>query len=636
MRIAIANVDVVAMDGARTLPSRTVVVKDGRIETIAPSASIAIDRMDRVIDGTDRWLVPALADVHVHFWDPDDATLFIANGIAVVRNMWGAPFHLDWQRRVDAREVAGPRVVTTSPIVDGVGPSGRPFWQGATTLTEARLARDLVEGYAAQGYRQLKAYSLLRPDVLAALGDAARDAGLRLTGHCPSATTFEDAIGAGQSCFEHLTAIENGHLRPDAPPPSGGFVPFRTLAAHLDVDAIRSLARRMAGEDVWNCPTTVVWFGMATPDLRAAFADPRMRYLSQRQLASWDPMNDFRFRAIPDRDAWAAASAVWTERRMECVSILHGEGAPIIAGTDTPNPFVVPGFSLHDELANLVRCGMSPYAAIRCATADAARFLGERSDWGTIERGRRADLLLVSGNPLRDVGALRDIETMLVNGFVLGRAEIEGMLERLAQKHATPAEPPDLGPEPGGVVRRGVVTTRIGGRFESCCSYRHSHTPEGEIQIDEALVGPGLPPRRTSVRLAADGTVERAEIRLRAADGAEGWITMQRTHSGYRAERLWAGDSESQSWDVASDALLPGPSTAVSALPVVLETVADGTHRALGEGGVPIDVEVSSQGAVRRVRIENRTFEVRVTADGFEAVEGTVRGPRVVSSAAGE
>src|SRR5262249_2770243 len=156
---------------------------DGRIAAVAPAGELAGVEA-AAIDASAMFLTPGLCDMHVHYWEPSDANLFLPHGVTLVRNMWGSPFHLDLRRRVESGELAGPRLVTTGPVIGGAGDDGGTVWPGATMVLDAGAADGVVDDCAAAGYDQVKVYSWLRPDVLRALGRAAARAGLRVTGHC--------------------------------------------------------------------------------------------------------------------------------------------------------------------------------------------------------------------------------------------------------------------------------------------------------------------------------------------------------------------------------------------------------------------------------------------------------------------
>jgi imidazolonepropionase-like amidohydrolase len=442
--LVIRGATLIPMAGERVLRGHSLLVEDGRIVAVAPAGELAAGDAD-VLDASGMFVTPGLCDMHVHYWEPTDANLFLAHGVTLVRNMWGSPFHLGLARRVERGELAGPRVVTTGPVIDGAGEEGGTVWPGARQLLDPAAAAAVVAGCAGAGYEQIKVYSWLRPDVLRALGRAARAAGLRMTGHCPEGVSFEDAVEAGLSCFEHLLGIERGHLRGghEYPPQrrpndrAGALRRLRLAAEHLDLGAVRRLAARMAGEQVWNCPTLVQPRALVRGrDGGAAGTD--LRYQPPGRVAAWlAGGGDGELREARRRR---------NDVHLRVVSILHAEGAPLLAGTDTPNPFVSQGASLHDELANLVLAGLTPYEALRCATSEAARFLGRSAESGTLAPGRRADLVLTCGDPLQDPGALRRPEAVLVNGYRLSRADLDGLLAERARWVDLRANVPINGP----------------------------------------------------------------------------------------------------------------------------------------------------------------------------------------------
>lgn len=408
---------------------QTVVIERGRIKDIHPAGLGPQRRQCRVLDGGGRFLVPGLADMHVHWWDASDAALYLANGVTLVRNMAGAPVHLAWAREIESGRFPGPRLVTTSPILDGPSsPGGRPR-RGLASVQSPSEARRVVERFAREGYTQIKVYSNLDLAVLQALGQTTKACGLRLVGHCPRTLTFEQAIDAGVTCFEHLLGIERGHAANIGD--DGADLRAQRLkeAPCIDPVAIASLASLLAGRQVWNCPTVVVWQAEgATADMPADL----LKYVPARMRSWWTA----RIRARTA--AGAAAALSWATLVRATAGYLHRWHAPLLVGTDTPNPLVVPGFSIHDELANLVTAGLSPYDVLRCATAKAAQFLNEAVPSGTISKGSRADLLLLRRNPLLNVGALKDLDAVLVNGYVLRRTDLDELLRWRVRRVAQP------------------------------------------------------------------------------------------------------------------------------------------------------------------------------------------------------
>jgi imidazolonepropionase-like amidohydrolase len=598
--LAVTRVTVVPMDAERVLPDHTVIVEDGRIRALAPSAQIDVG--DAVIvDGSQRWLMPGLADMHVHYHDPAEFALHLANGVTTVRNMWGAPLHLALRQKVERGELPGPRMVTTSPIVDGPGADGRTIWPGSTLLDDPSEAERLVRRYAERGYQQIKAYSWLSRESLHALGRAAAAAGVRITGHCPNGITFEEAIAAGMSCFEHLTGIAEGHLRdgfalPDVKDPERlvNLDTLRATSEGIDFDAVRRLGAQMAAAQVWNCPTLVVYQQMSQ-DRAAAMADPRLRYVPPARIRSWDPANDFRLQSVASAwDEWLDATQARIRAFKRVLSILHEEGAPLLVGTDTPNPFVFQGFAVHDELANFVDAGMRPYEALRCATVEPARFLGESTEWGTVEQGKRADLLLLSANPLNDVGALRAPEAVLVNGFHFTGADLARLLEQRATSVRTAAPLPSvaLGGVGEGVqvVREGTLVERVSDGEVGCVAYRHLHLPDGRWIVEERYANGVERSRRTSrLSLRADLTVERAEYERETTLGEER-CELAWSDAGRYEVRLRDVDGAELRFEHDGPALVPSEQLAFTVMPLLIARAPAGADRveALSiDGGEP-------------------------------------------------
>ena len=502
-RIAISDVTVVPLTSPTSIPHQTVLINDGRIESILPSSEAELHAAN-VVDGTGKFLMPGLADMHVHYWDAGEFGMFLANGVTTVRNMWGAPFHLALQKQVEAGDFPGPRIITTSPIIDGPGPDGTTIWPGSAMAATTSDAEPMVFEFAARGYQQIKAYSWLKLDVLQALGQAANETGLRMVGHCPEGITYEQAIGAGMTCFEHLTGIVEGRLGGTSLKGlrMGSKEALLAVIDNVEMDAMRRLAHMLAEQDVWNCPTLVVWQGMAQ-DVDAALTNPLLEYEPATTVTSWNPANDFRQRSTTreERQEWLALAHKRIEIYRQIISILHQEGAPLILGTDTPNPFVYQGFAIHDELHNLVSAGLSNYDALRAGTVDAARFLGA-SDWGAIEEGNVADLLLVDADPLIDITSARRPEAVFVNGYHFSRLQLEALLQQradsargLAEGVADPAASriaaavSRVGPVPteGEVVAKGFLVDRLVGSEAGTISYVHTRLPDGGWLVEETV-----------------------------------------------------------------------------------------------------------------------------------------------------
>lgn len=561
-RLAVVHAEVVSMEREQVLPDRTLVIEGGVIVGMARSADVATDGM-QVIDAGHSHVMPGLADMHVHLHDVSDALLFLATGVTSVRNMWGTPSHLAFAARVARGELPGPRVVTAGPIVDGAGSRGGPTWPGSVTLTEPGKAPGLVERQVDRGYQQIKAYSLLDPRNLEALGRAARSLGIRMVGHCPDSATFEMAMDAGMSCFEHLTAIANGHLR-DGATTAAGMPP----AEQIDLSSIRRLAARMAASEVWNCPTLVLWHQLFQSREQAA-RDPLLRYQSRAKVCSWAPDNDLRLRPMaPVWDRVVEAGQRHNEVLRQIVAILHEEGAPLLVGTDTPNPFVTQGFSVRQELQLLRDSGLSPYQALRCATAGPASFLGESHLWGTLAPRHRADLLFLGANPLEDLRALDRLQAVLVNGFLIERPGLDALLGERAERASRmdAEEVPRLQAVPEGtLIRQGELVDTLAGVPCGSLSFRHSRLDDGRLLVEEQQVRAETT-RRSRLWLTPEGALLRGRVSTRTSLGEDSllitWVPQH--HYTVSATEADGARQESQAGDVL---LPPAPTLALSLLP---------------------------------------------------------------------
>ena len=551
--LALAHVAVVPMNAERELPDQTVIVENGFIRSLGPAHEIKTDGA-RVVDCSGQYVMPGLADMYTHYWDPADSPLYLASGITLVRTV-GTPFQLALERIAGRGEFASPRMVTISPPVDGVGPNGRTDMPRGVAMTHPGQAEPLVQRFARGGYRQLKAFSLLTPENLRALGRAAAAAGVRMTANCPNAMTFEEAVEAGVHCFDQLHNIARGHMRGDAPQP-GFWDRFDPLpGTRLDFAAIRRLARFMAERQTWNVPT-LVFHHRNSFQPTDAIAAPELRYVSPSSIKDWEStlVRWARRARLESVDEWRAAARERARAFLQVVGIFHEEGVPLLTGTDSLNPWNVQGASLHEELANFVAAGMSPYAALRCATSEAARFLGESDLSGSVAAGKRADLLLTRSNPLRNLDALKKIEAVCVNGYYLTSADLDRML---AQRAALAAEPPRL---PGvdfsfsqdrkNLIDEGRWRERIVGAEAGRIAWRHSRLADGGWLIEErhacALPRRHVERRNTRLALDRDFKLRSCEYSVDSFAGAEtGKIT--RSAAGYALQLKEVDGGESNS-----------------------------------------------------------------------------------------
>ena len=431
---ALVHASVLTMADERVLADHTVVVEAGRIRTIGPSYDIDTAGM-QVFDCRSRFVMPGLADMYTHYWDPADSPLYLAAGVTTVRTVC-VPFQLALSKLAERGEFPSPRMVTLSPPIDGVNAQGRTDMPRGVAMTDASQAQALIRRFVASGYDQIKGFSLLAPDNLRALCSAARDAGIRVTTNCPNAMRFEDAIEAGVHCLDQLHNVARGHLRAGAPEPPfwDRFDPVP--GTRLDFDAIQRLGGLLAERDVWNVPTLVFHQRDGLPPAEG-MRDPDLRYVSAQSIEDWDAtLGRWTKRAaMTDADAWRAAARERARAFIEVVRMFASEGAPLLTGTDSLNPWNVPGRSLHTELANFVTAGMRTFEALQCATTAAARFLGESGESGETPALRCCALVRSACRRSRsNVVSARSTASAARSGWPPGRRTVDGRERRGSAK----------------------------------------------------------------------------------------------------------------------------------------------------------------------------------------------------------
>jgi imidazolonepropionase-like amidohydrolase len=437
---AFTSVTVITMADSVPRSGYTVVVRGDRIEAVGPDSDVRIPEGAVLIPGHGAYLLPGLIDAHVHLeWTPDtsDLLLYVANGVTTVRNLDGRAHLLEWARDVTAGRTLGPRIVSSGMVIDG---RDRGYDETAVATTPED-GRRIVAEQADAGFAFIKVYDALRADVYAAIVDEARRRNLPVVGHIPDAVPLAQAVRAGQRSIEHF----NGFADVVAAD-SGSTDEMRFLAVPVDSLAAERLAQLLAEHDVFIVPTFVV-FDRAVPAdaARAYFGRPEHAYLHPQLTEGWAYLYyNFAFRP----PGFFASLEDGAGSRALVTRILQRRGVPLVAGTDAPLLSVEPGFSMHRELAHFVSAGLKPYDALRAATVTGARLLGMEEEVGTIDVGKRADLVLVGNDPLRDIATLRRPLGVMAAGRWLPRAELDRRLETLLRSNARPRNSFAAAPDP--------------------------------------------------------------------------------------------------------------------------------------------------------------------------------------------
>ncbi len=440
--IAITNVNVIPMDRERVLTDQTVVIRKGRIHQIGPAARTKAPKGAKLLDGRGKYLMPGLVDMHTHLFSDDDEFpeeladeelfLMLANGVTTARLMIGTPEHLKYRTQIARGELIAPTLYVASPQLTGRKQGSTFNGRVVTTADEARAA---VRDFKAAGYDFIKLTNFITLEVYEAAVDEAKKQKIRIVGHVDTRVGVRRALEAKQQ-IEHLDAYLESVLKDDSPIKTSvsdiGLFRKQNWESldFIDDNKVREIARATARAGIYSTPTLTFFkmtfgIGMSEDEIRTR--------------------PDFQFVPTSRREEWFAAnkrllaSFATEARRREYVRVrdllvkeIHNAGGKIMAGSDTPELFLLYGWSLHREIKNLNAAGLSPYAALEAATRNPAEFLGALKEIGTIEKGKRADLILLDANPLEDISNTERRAGVMVRGRWLTEAELKRRLDEIA------------------------------------------------------------------------------------------------------------------------------------------------------------------------------------------------------------
>lgn len=413
---AFVGVNVIPMDTERVLAGRTVLVKGDRIVYVGDP--ITVSESVAVIDGAGGFLMPALAEMHAHVPGGPTATdegiervltLYTMNGVGTIRGMLGDPRHLALRDRVAAGELFAPTLYTSGPSFNG----------NTAPTVEAALAR--VEEQKAAGYDFLKIHPGIARNVMDALAARAGELGIRFAGHVPAGVGLRHMLELAPATIDHLDGYVEA-LAGEGAPASQWF--GVNLMDHVDESGIPALVEATKAAGTWIVPTQILLESSVRADVDRMREWPELRYADPRQVEQWAVANEQLAAAVPE-----AQRRRFIELRHRLLKALHEGGVPFVLGSDAPQRWNVPGFSIHRELAALVAAGLTPYEALETGTVNVARFLGRLDTAGTVAEGRRADLVLLEASPLDDIANSARIAGVMLGGRWETRAELEATLQ---------------------------------------------------------------------------------------------------------------------------------------------------------------------------------------------------------------
>jgi imidazolonepropionase-like amidohydrolase len=440
--LALTHITVVKTASLELQSDQTVVIADGRIKAIAPSEQIQPSKNSHVIDAHGKFLIPGLWDMHVHLagvsadpvWSREVLLpLLLASGITGVRDMGGdLEALLAWKHEKETGTLLAPHFVASGPWLAGGGHKTSEQYP----ISNPEEARAAVRELKRRGADFIKVISVPSKEVFFAVADEAKKQEIPFSGHLPFQISATEASNAGMRSIEHFlysafslsfsSKEEDLRQRLIIAEAKGDSVAWEAIAHEADAsysaEKAAALLQTLRKNGTWVTPT-LASLNITTHPGDWRMDDPLLAFVPPALAKQWrDSFNDDRMKK---RAAWLGRQA---SNDWKLTSELHQAGIPLLVGSDSLDPFVFPGESLHKELGELVRAGFSPGEALRSATLGAVRFLNKEGNFGTIEKGKVADLVMLSANPLDNVANVRKIDAVILGGKYLDRAAIDRLL----------------------------------------------------------------------------------------------------------------------------------------------------------------------------------------------------------------
>lgn len=428
--ILISNVNQIDVTNGSLLKNRQIVIDSGKIKRITDDIENP-GAYTTTIDGTGKYVIPGLAEMHAHIPPPSTPAerveevlfLYVANGITTIRGMLGHPGHLTLREVAKEGRIISPRIFTSSPSLNG------------NSVTSKEEAIQKVSAYQKAGYDFLKIHPGIQREVFDQVVATANEVGIPFAGHVPVDIGIRHALKSRYASIDHVDGFLEGLVPESAnvKPTDNGFFgyAFTPLADTSKIDELVALANQ---NEVWIVPTQSLferWFAPIGSD--ELLQQPEMVYMPKTTLQNWktrkdESINDPSF----NTEQWKKFDGI----RKELIAKLNANGHGMLLGSDAPQLFNVPGFSIHHEIQGMIGAGMTPLEILKSGTVNPARYFDMEDTFGDLKVGLDADMVLLESNPLDDMTALQEIAGVMLRGRWIPKEEIDEKLAIVA-KHAS-------------------------------------------------------------------------------------------------------------------------------------------------------------------------------------------------------
>lgn len=428
---AFKGVTIIPMTGENAvLENQTLVVRNGLIETIGNMDEVRIPPGAIIIESEGNYLIPGLSEMHAHIPPirngeeliEETLFLYLSRGVTTIRGMLGESYHLELREKVKQGHVLGPRIFTSGPSLNG------------NSVQSIEAAQRMVTDQQKAGYDFLKLHPGLQLEVFDEIVKTAKEVGIPYAGHVSIDVGIRHALESAYASIDHVDGYVEGLVPTEASvnPGDNGFfgIDFTDLVDMALMDELSELTKE---NNVWVVPTQSLmerWVGPEDPQVLAT--DPEMKYMSQGTVDRW----------ITTKKSYTSTASYSKELatrfiklREEIIKDLHENEVKILLGSDAPQVFNIPGFSIMNELESMTRCGLTPYDALEAGTANPAEFFGLAGQFGTLVPGAAADMILLGADPLKDISNVRDQKGVMVAGKWLSKGVIDENLSKIAAKY---------------------------------------------------------------------------------------------------------------------------------------------------------------------------------------------------------